>query len=118
MHEFIWKVAATATKEGRDDVLPQSCRGARPAWLPRRNDDQGREPAAQQPAGPPRWKLAALNWFGICAVITPMLALAEPWLDPLPLVARTFAIAVVLVPATVFVIMPALARAFRSWLQR
>jgi antibiotic biosynthesis monooxygenase (ABM) superfamily enzyme len=73
----------------------------------------GREPAAQQPAGPPRWKLAALNWFGIFPVVTAMLALAGPWL-----VARTFALTAVLVPAMAFVVMPALTRAFRSWLQR
>jgi uncharacterized protein len=67
-------------------------------------------------AGPPRWKLAALSWFGIFPVATAMLA--EPWLDRLPLVARTFAITAVLAPAMVFVVMPALTRAFRSWLQR
>jgi antibiotic biosynthesis monooxygenase (ABM) superfamily enzyme len=78
----------------------------------------GREPAAQQPAGPPRWKPAALNWFGIFPVVTAILALAGRWLDQLPLVARTFALPAVLVPAMVFVVMPALIRAFRSWLQR
>jgi antibiotic biosynthesis monooxygenase (ABM) superfamily enzyme len=77
-----------------------------------------REAAAQQPAGPPRWKLAALNWFGIFPVVTAMLALAGPWLDQLPLVARTFAITAVLVPAMMFFVMPTLTRAFRSWLQR
>jgi antibiotic biosynthesis monooxygenase (ABM) superfamily enzyme len=78
----------------------------------------GREPAAQQAAGPPRWKVAALTWFGVFPVVTAMLTLAGPWLDRLPLVARTFAITAVLVPAMVFVVMPALTRAFRSWLQR
>ena len=77
-----------------------------------------REAAARQPAGPPRWKLAALNWFGVFPVVTAMLALAGPWLDQLPLVARTFAITTALVPAMVFVVMPALTRTFRSWLQR
>jgi antibiotic biosynthesis monooxygenase (ABM) superfamily enzyme len=78
----------------------------------------GRTPAAQQPVGPPCWKLAALSWFGVFPVVTAMLALAEPWLDRLPLVARTFALTVAVVPAMVFVVMPALTRAFRSWLQR
>lgn len=78
----------------------------------------GREPAARQSAPPSRWKLAALTWFGIFPVATVMLALAGPWLDRLPLVARTFAITAVLVPAMVFVVMPALTRAFRYWLQR
>jgi hypothetical protein len=35
----------------------------------------GRELAAQQAAGPPRWKLAALNWFGILPAVPAMLAL-------------------------------------------
>ena len=78
----------------------------------------GREPAVEQPAGPPRWKLATLTWFGVFPVATAMLALAGPWLDSLPLVARTFAITAVLVPAMVFVVMPALTRTFRFWLQR
>jgi antibiotic biosynthesis monooxygenase (ABM) superfamily enzyme len=71
-----------------------------------------------QPVGPPRWKLAALSWFGIFPVVTAMLALAEPWLDQLPLVARTFALTAVLVPAMAFVVMPPLTWAFRPWLQR
>ena len=77
-----------------------------------------RDRAARQPIRPPRWKLAALTWFGVFPVVTAMLALAGPWLDRLPLVVRTFAITAVLVPAMVFVVMPALSRAFRSWLQR
>ena len=76
------------------------------------------ELAAQRSIGPPRWKLAALSWFGIFPTVTATLALAGPWLDPLPLVARTFALTAVLVPAMVFVVMPVLTRAFRSWLQR
>jgi antibiotic biosynthesis monooxygenase (ABM) superfamily enzyme len=51
-------------------------------------------------------------------MVTAMLTLAEPWLDRLPLVARTFALTAVVVPAMVFVVMPALTHAFRSWLQR
>ena len=77
----------------------------------------GREPAAQQAAGPPRCKVAALTWFGVFPVAIAIVALANPWLDQLPLVARTFAITAVLVPGMVFVVMPALTRAFRSWLQ-
>jgi hypothetical protein len=50
---------------------------------------RGRGLAAQQPVGPPRWKLATLSWFGVFPVVTAILALAEPWLDRLPLVART-----------------------------
>jgi antibiotic biosynthesis monooxygenase (ABM) superfamily enzyme len=78
----------------------------------------GHKLAAQQAAGPPRWKLAALTWFGVFAVVTMMLVVAGPWLDQLPLVGRTFALTAVVVPAMVFVVMPALTRAFRSWLQR
>ena len=77
-----------------------------------------RVPAAQQPVQPPRWKLATLTWLGVFPVVTTMLAVGEPLLDPLPLVARTFALTAVVVPATVFVITPALTRAFRFWLQR
>jgi uncharacterized protein len=61
--------------------------------------------------------VAALTWFGVFPVATAIVALANPWLDQLPLVARTFAITAVLVPGMVFVAMPALTRAFRSWLQ-
>jgi hypothetical protein len=38
---------------------------------------RGRGLAAQQPVGPPRWKLATLSWFGVFPVVTEMLALAE-----------------------------------------
>ena len=78
----------------------------------------GRMLAAPQPVAPPRWKLAALSWFGVFPVVTAMLAVAGPWLDRLPLVARTFALTAAVVPAMVFVVMPALTRTFRSWLQR
>jgi hypothetical protein len=39
------------------------------------------ERPAQRSFGPPRWKLAALSWFGIFPVVTAMLALAVPWLE-------------------------------------
>ena len=78
----------------------------------------GHEPGAPRGIAPPRWKLAALSWFGVFPVVTTMLAVAGPWLDPLPLIGRTFALTAVVVPAMGFVVMPALTRAFRSWLQR
>jgi antibiotic biosynthesis monooxygenase (ABM) superfamily enzyme len=79
------------------------------------DDHDAREIGASPPKPSRR---PSSGWFGVFPVVTAMLALAEPWLDRLPLVARTFALTGVVVPAMVFVVMPALTRAFRSWLQR
>jgi antibiotic biosynthesis monooxygenase (ABM) superfamily enzyme len=77
-----------------------------------------RAPAAQRPVRPPRWKVAMLTWLGVFPLVTAMVTLGKPLLDPLPLVARTFALTAVVVPVMVFVVTPALTRAFQFWLQR
>jgi hypothetical protein len=41
----------------------------------------GRAPEARQLVRPPRWKLAALTWFGVFPVVTAMLTLGGPWLE-------------------------------------
>jgi antibiotic biosynthesis monooxygenase (ABM) superfamily enzyme len=69
------------------------------------------------PSKAPRWKMAVLTWVGIFPLATAVLAIAEPALAELPLVARTFALTAVLAPSMVFVIMPVLTATCASWLQ-
>jgi len=66
----------------------------------------------------PRHKQAVLSWLAIYPSITLALWLLQPLgLEQLPLPVRTLALTVLLVPAMVYVLMPALAHVLRSWLR-
>lgn len=68
--------------------------------------------------GPPRYKIAILTWIAIYPAITSALALIEPLgLLRLPLALRTLILTAILVPAMVFVLVPAVTHAFARWLQ-
>lgn len=67
---------------------------------------------------PKRWKVAVLTFVGIYPLLLLTLGLLGPVVAPLPFPVRTAAIAGLLVPLMVFVVMPALAGLFRPWLSR
>ncbi len=67
---------------------------------------------------PPRWKSALLVWIAIYPSISILLYFAGPWLATLPLLFRTLILTAILVPLLVFVLLPFLHRAFRSWVHR
>ncbi len=74
-------------------------------------------PPAQQ--GPPRYKIAVLTWIALYPTITFfswLLTLLRPFDPPLPL--RTLVLTALLVPAMVFVLMPALTRLLEPWLHQ
>ena len=67
---------------------------------------------------PPKWKIAVLIWLAIYPSITLLFLLLGKQLLLIPLPLRTLAVTVVLVPLMVFVLLPALQKLFRSWLQQ
>jgi antibiotic biosynthesis monooxygenase (ABM) superfamily enzyme len=69
------------------------------------------------PAGaPPRYKLALLTWAGAYAVITLILVVLGPTMEPWPLPLRTLLISGLMVMALTWVVIPLLTRLFRRWL--
>ena len=74
---------------------------------------QGEQPPA---ASPPRYKLALLTWAGAYAVITLILVVLGPAMEPWPLPLRTLLISGLMVGALTWVVIPLLTRLFRGWL--
>jgi antibiotic biosynthesis monooxygenase (ABM) superfamily enzyme len=75
--------------------------------------------AAPRTAGPPpRYRQALIVWLAIYPTITLLLELGGPVIDGWPLPLRTLALTAVAVPLMVFVLLPALQRAFAPWLRR
>jgi antibiotic biosynthesis monooxygenase (ABM) superfamily enzyme len=85
----------------RDTVDPKPPRG------------QGEQSPA---ASPPRYKLALLTWAGAYAVITLILVVLGPAMEPWPLPLRTLLISGLMVVALTWVVIPLLTRLFRGWL--
>ena len=79
---------------------------------PRRRQDE------QQPGtSPPRYKLALLTWAGAYAVITLILVVLGPAMEPWPLPLRTLLISGLMVGALTWAVIPLLTRLFRGWLK-
>ena len=68
-------------------------------------------------APPPRYKLALISWAGAYTVITLILAVLGPAMAPWPLPLRTLLLSVLMVVAMTWLVMPALTRLGRGWLQ-
>jgi antibiotic biosynthesis monooxygenase (ABM) superfamily enzyme len=78
-----------------------------------------RATAAPRRAGPPpKHRLALLVWIAIYPTITLLLELGGPVINDWPLPLRTLALTGIAVPLMVFVLLPALQRAFAGWLSR
>ena len=57
-----------------------------------------------------RFREVALTWLAIYPLVTALLAASENWLGGLPLPLRTLFVTMVMVPTTMFVAQPLLAR--------
>jgi antibiotic biosynthesis monooxygenase (ABM) superfamily enzyme len=73
--------------------------------------------AATRPSAPPRRRQALLVWLAIYPTITLLLELGGPLINDWPLPLRTLALTATAVPLMVFVLLPALQRAFAGWLR-
>ena len=65
---------------------------------------------------PPRYKLALVTWIGVYPVITLLLAVLGPATATWPVPLRTLLLTAVMVPTLTWLVIPALTRIFRSWL--
>lgn len=65
---------------------------------------------------PPKWKIAVLIWLAIYPSITLLFHFFGKQLLLIPLPLRTLTITLILVPLMVFVLLPALQKAFKKWL--
>jgi antibiotic biosynthesis monooxygenase (ABM) superfamily enzyme len=77
-------------------------------------------PAAAPPAAramPPRWKTGVIVWLAIYPSITFLNWLAGPKIASWALPLRTLAITAVLVPAMVYLLIPAIQRLLAPWLR-
>jgi hypothetical protein len=66
---------------------------------------------------PPRWKMALLTWLGVWPVSWLVGRLIAPRLTDLPTALSSAAIAAVIVVCLTWIVMPALVKAFHSWLR-
>jgi hypothetical protein len=73
----------------------------------------GRKPTSSRPR---RYKLALLTWGAAYTVITLILAVLGPAMASWPLGLRTFVLSVLMVVLLTWLIMPAVTRFFRVWL--
>ena len=74
-------------------------------------------PPPRGPRAPSRHRMAILIWLAIYPTITLLLELGGPLIDDWPLPLRTLALTAVAVPLMVYVLLPALQRAFAGWLR-
>ena len=65
---------------------------------------------------PPRYKMAIITWLAIFPLITLMSYALQPILKDLPIVVRTMAFTLVLVPLMTYLVMPRMTRLFEHWL--
>ncbi|MBP7407581.1 MAG: hypothetical protein KA941_02370 [Flavobacteriales bacterium] len=65
---------------------------------------------------PPRWKIAVLIWLAIYPSITLLFFFFGKPLLLIPLPLRTLAVTLILVPLMVFILLPAMQKLFKNWL--
>ncbi|MEV6337621.1 hypothetical protein AB0M12_23215 [Nocardia vinacea] len=73
---------------------------------------------AAQPAGPVKWKLWLLTVIGIYPLLTVLVTISGPLLEPLAPPLRLAVIVPIAVAAMVWVVMPLLTRRCAGWLMR
>ncbi|WP_062989171.1 hypothetical protein [Nocardia anaemiae] len=78
---------------------------------------ESHRPAAQ-PAGPAKWKLWLLTVIGIYPLLTILVTISAPLLEPLAPPLRLAAIVPIAVAAMVWGVMPFLTRRCAGWLMR
>jgi antibiotic biosynthesis monooxygenase (ABM) superfamily enzyme len=65
---------------------------------------------------PKKWKMALLVWLVIYPTISTITLLLGGYLIQLPVLIRTFAMSIILVPFMIFVAMPQITKLFNNWL--
>lgn len=73
--------------------------------------------AAAPLAGPPRYKIAILNWISAYPLITLLLWAGEPLIQLVPVYITTLVLSLVLVFLLTFIVTPLMMRMFSRWLQ-
>lgn len=66
--------------------------------------------------GPPRWKVAAVTWLGICPTVYTLFLLTGDLLKSWPLLPRTVLLTLAVVAVMTWVVAPQLTRLLRPWL--
>ncbi|MEO0584505.1 MAG: hypothetical protein AAF135_19995 [Bacteroidota bacterium] len=69
------------------------------------------------PQQPPKYKTVLIIWMAIYPLITGILWAFGPYLVQIPLMLRTLILTGVLVPIMVYLAIPTLQKAFKSWLE-
>lgn len=68
---------------------------------------------------PKRWKMAVVIWLAIYPLLTVVSLLAGPHISKIEFVPlRTLLLTVILVPMTVFVMIPTVQKLLKSWLNK
>lgn len=62
--------------------------------------------------------MAVVVWLAIFPLVTIGLGVMPAWILELPVVARSFALTVVVVPIAVIIVVPRLTRLLHGWLHR
>ncbi|WP_063037113.1 hypothetical protein [Nocardia pseudovaccinii] len=85
--------------------------------MTRQQAEESRSSAAQ-PAAPAKWKLWLLTVIGIYPLLTVLVTISGPLLEPLAPPLRLAVIVPIAVAAMVWVVMPLLTRRCAGWLMR
>jgi len=65
---------------------------------------------------PPRYKMMVVTWIAIFPLITALSYAAQPLVGDLPIVLRSLAFTLMLVPLMTYIVMPRVTRLFERWL--
>lgn len=65
---------------------------------------------------PPKYKMAFLVWLGVFVLVTALSYLLGPLMAQWPLIARTFALTLIVVATLTYFVLPWLTRLFARWL--
>jgi antibiotic biosynthesis monooxygenase (ABM) superfamily enzyme len=74
-------------------------------------------PQAERSLPVPRYKFAVIVWLAIYPALTLTLTLLGPLIAEWPVFLRTLVATLILVPAMVYVLIPAMQRLFAGWLR-
>ncbi|MEV6426578.1 hypothetical protein [Nocardia sp. NPDC051463] len=80
--------------------------------------DQAQTADPESIAHPPKWKFWLLTLLGLYPLLTVLVTLTAPVVEPLPTPLRLACILPIAVAAMVWVVMPLLTRLFARWLAK
>lgn len=74
------------------------------------------EPLGPKQTPPPRWKVAAVTWLGICPTVYLLFLLLGPLLAPWPLLPRVMLLTSLVVIVMTWLVAPQLTKLLKPWL--